>query len=221
MSIEWKNILSNSWQQLSLKPRCPLCERFTVGIFCSDCHRQLEACQLSIAKTTVAGYPFLAWGQYQGILRQALARLKYDQQPRIAQFLGQRLGIAWLETQPNIQRSAVLPIPLHPQRERERGYNQSALIAKGFCHVTGLTLALDGLVRVRATAAQFKLSPPERLANVAQAFQLGSYFTKEAHKESVLLLDDIYTTGATIHSAVETLSQAGLKVTGVTVVAKA
>ncbi len=221
MSFEWQRALFNSLKQLSLRPRCTLCERFAVGVFCPDCQHQLKTCQLSSPLTTIDGFPLLAWGQYQGMLRQALARLKYDQKPKIAQFLGQQLGIAWLETQLNVHHSTVLPIPLHQKREQERGYNQAALIAEGFCHVTGFNLTLNGLVRVRATAAQFKLSPHDRLANVAQAFQLGSYFTKETYGKSVLLLDDIYTTGATIHSAVDTLSQAGLKVSGVAVVAKA
>lgn len=219
--VEVKNALLQSLQQLVLQSRCTMCERFSLGLLCPDCRHQLETCQSAVPLTRVDNRPLFAWGCYQGPLKQLLGRLKYDQQAQIAHLLGQLLGMAWLETQAHQRPSNVIPIPLHEIRQQERGYNQSALIAKSFCQVTGLNLTLNGLVRVRATAAQFKLSPQDRLINVAQAFQLGGGLTKSQCGKSIVLLDDIYTTGATVHSAIEALSQAGFKVSGIAVVAKA
>lgn len=198
-----------------------MCARFSSGLLCPKCSHQLESCKLANSLRLVDDRPLLAWGHYQGLLKKLLARLKYDQQAQIAHLLGQLLGIAWLETQSYHRQSIVIPIPLHKGRQQERGYNQSALIAQSFCQVTGLNLTLNGLVRVRATEAQFKLSAQDRLVNVAQAFQLGSELVKRGRGTTIVLLDDIYTTGATVHSAVETLSQAGFKVSGIAVVAKA
>lgn len=80
---------------------------------------------------------------------------------------------------------------------------------------------LNGLVRVRATAAQFSLSPQDRLTNVSKAFRVGPELAQKSRGSKIVLLDDIYTTGATINSAVETLSQAGFQVVEIVVVAKA
>ncbi|WP_299489780.1 ComF family protein [Acaryochloris sp. IP29b_bin.137] len=212
--------LETLWQMI-LRPRCSMCERFAAGAFCLDCHHQLESCRLSTPIIWVDHKPLLAWGRYQGPLKQALAHLKYDRRPQVGQFLGQKLGVAWLDVKSDRRDLVVVPIPLHHQRERARGYNQSALLAESFCHVTGLALAINRLVRVRDTAAQFSLSPRERFTNVAQAFRLGAYFNSSVCRKSVVLVDDIYTTGATIHSAAETLSQAGIQIYGIAVVAKA
>lgn len=198
-----------------------MCKRFSSGVLCPDCRHKLETCQAAVSLTFADNRPLIAWGHYQGLLKQLLGRLKYDQQAQIAHLLGQLLGIAWLENQSYNRQSIVIPIPLHEGRQQERGYNQSALIAKSFCQVTGLNLTLNGLVRVKATAAQFNLSPQDRLINVAQAFQLGSELAKRGCGKNIVLLDDIYTTGATVHSAVEALNQAGFKVSGIAVVAKA
>ncbi|WP_041659635.1 ComF family protein [Acaryochloris marina] len=216
-----KNGLLQSLQQLVLQSRCAMCQRLSFGLICPDCRRQLETCQLAIPLAFVDMLPLLAWGHYQGPLKQLLGRLKYDQQAQVARLLGQLLGVTWLETQSHHRQPIVVPIPLHKVRQRERGYNQSALIANSFCQFTGLNVMLNGLVRVRATAAQFSLSPQDRLTNVSEAFRVGPELAQKSRGSKIVLLDDIYTTGATINSAVETLSQAGFQVVEIVVVAKA
>jgi len=189
---------------------------------CVDCSHQLAGCQISTAlEVQNDGLPLLAWGHYSGFLKQALAQLKYNQKPEIGQFLGQQLGMMWLASHNHLSRPVVLPIPLHQRREQERGYNQATLIANGFCHVTGLTLISNGLIRRRATQAQFNLTAQERFTNVARAFRLEPTFLRQAYQKPILLLDDIYTTGATIHSATQTLKEADLQVAGTIVVARA
>lgn len=222
MNFDWGKALLSQIQQLGLTPRCPMCERPASDVFCLDCGHQLQGCQIPTTPTVQHnGLPVLAWGKYTGFLKQALAQLKYRQKPEIAQFLGQKLGLAWLATQPQDHHPIVVPIPLHQAREQQRGYNQATLLANSFCHVTGLTLVSKGLVRVRATEAQFHLTSQERFANVAQAFRLGPNFARQTHKKPILLLDDIYTTGATVCSAAQTLRTVGLQISGVAVVAKA
>lgn len=219
--VALKNTLLQSLQQTVVQSRCAMCQRLSFGTICLDCHRQLETCQLAVPLTLVDKRPLLAWGHYQGPLKQLLGRLKYDQQAQVARLLGQLLGVTWLESQSHHRQPAVIPIPLHKVRQKERGYNQSALIAKSFCQFTGLRPMLKGLVRVRATAAQFSLSPLDRLTNVAEAFQVGPELAQKKRASTIMLLDDIYTTGATVDSAVGTLSRAGFQVSEIVVVAKA
>jgi ComF family protein len=220
--LRWGQALFSQLEQLGLHGSCPLCERTTADTFCQDCSRQLKKYQYPQGHVDRSiAPPLLAWGGYEGLLKQALAQLKYNQKTRIAESLGQWLGLAWLKTHLHTDRLTVVPIPLHADRWQQRGYNQAVLIAQSFGHVTGLPLAKQGLVRVRATPAQFNLSRPERFCNLKQAFRLEPDFAKQVGKRSILLVDDIYTTGATATSALQTFQDAGIEVIAIAVVAKA
>lgn len=157
---------------------------------------------------------------YGGILKRAIAALKYENQPQIARPLGQWLAQAWLNSQ-FASKLIVVPIPLHADKLKQRGYNQAALLAESFCDITGLQLQKMGLERIRATEAQFGLSALGREKNLAMAFKLGSGFRREIPAKPILLLDDIYTTGATARSAVQTLRHAGIQVYGLAAIAQA
>jgi ComF family protein len=206
-----------------LKSNCPLCQRPTSAEFCQECYRQLQKCSLSNPSFLWhEPLPVFAWGTYRSILKRAIAAMKYENQPQIARLFGQWLGEAWLLHSPKCtQRIIVVPIPLHADKEKERGYNQAALIARGFCLTTGLQLQLNGLERMRETKAQYTLSASEREKNLAQAFRLGKGFRHYNSNCQVLLIDDIYTTGATAKSATVTLRQAEIKVLGLATTALA
>jgi ComF family protein len=167
------------------------------------------------------------WGRYQDALKRAIAALKYDNQPQIARSLGQWLGRSWLNSSTScinsrtIQGLIVVPIPLHAARQQQRGYNQAELLAESFCRWTRLPLQRHGLARVRATEAQFALLAGQRESNLENAFKISPTFQKPSSTRVILLLDDIYTTGATVRSAAQTLQQAGIKVAGVVAVAQA
>lgn len=111
--------------------------------------------------------------------------------------------------------------PTPPQQTKKRGYNQAALIAQSFCQTTGLKFKLNGLERVRETKAQFGLSVSEREQNLAAAFAVGKELRRSPPTFPVLLVDDIYTTGATAAAAVQTLSQCGITVSGLVALATA
>ncbi len=114
---------------------------------------------------------------------------------------------------------------MHLDKQRQRGFNQAELIARSFCRHTGLPLLAQGLQRTQATQAQFELSPAERQRNVAQAFAIGpTLHQKRRQKRNpppVLLLDDIYTTGATIGAIAQVLTAAQIPIAGIVVVAQA
>jgi len=163
-----------------------------------------------------------SWGVYSGSLKRAIAVMKYENQPQIAQPLGQWLGETWLLNSPmGHQKPVVVPIPLHISKQKKRGYNQAALLAQSFCQTTGLKFKLNGLERVRETKAQFGLSASEREKNLAAAFVVGQEFRRRPPAFPVLLVDDIYTTGATAAAAVQTLRQCGIAVSGLVALATA
>lgn len=207
---------------LFLESNCPLCQRPTSKEFCQDCARQLQRCQISHPNSLWQGQlPVFAWGVYGGTLKRAIAALKYENQRQLARPLGYWLAQAWLNSQLASTRLIVVPIPIHPEKQKQRGYNQAALLAQSFCEITGLKLQQIGLERIRGTAAQFGLSVSEREKNLAMAFQVGSGFRRHHPASPVLLLDDIYTTGATARSAAQTLQQHGITVYGVVALAQA
>jgi ComF family protein len=160
-----------------------------------------------------------AWGAYGGMLKRAIALMKYENHPEIARPLGEWLGEAWMLNLPQINcQPVVVPIPLHPHKLKQRGYNQALLIAESFCDTTNLKLKPNGLERVRETKAQYGLTVSERQKNLAEAFYLGRDF-RYPTDTPVLIIDDIYTTGATARSAVQLLHEHNVPVYGLVTVA--
>ena len=209
-----------SFLNLFLQSSCPLCQRPAEGELCKYCHRHLQNSELDNPSQLWYGeLPIFAWGAYGGILKRAIAALKYENQPQLSRPLGHWLGKAWIASiaSNGTKNLTVLPIPLHPTRRKQRGFNQAELLAKSFCEYTGLPMQPAGLERVRDTKAQFGLSPSEREQNLADAFRLGKGF--HGHRHPVLLLDDIYTSGATARAAAKTLRQQGIRVYGLVAVA--
>lgn len=203
---------------LFLECRCPLCDRSTATEFCLDCTKQLQRCQLTHHNILDRQLPVFVWGNYQGTLKRAIAALKYENQPQIARPLGVWLAKAWLNSPLATDRAIVIPIPLHVNKQKQRGYNQAVLIAESFCSVTGLKLQL-GLIRQKDTQAQFNLSGRQREQNLDKAFTLDNKFSYQRPTNPVLLLDDIYTTGATARFAAQTLQSVGIDVYGIVAIA--
>ena len=204
---------------LFLERYCPLCHRSTPKEFCHDCTKQLQKCQLENRGKLDEQLPIFVWGNYHGTLKRAIAALKYENQPQIARPLGNWLAEAWLNSPYATSQVIVVPIPLHVNRQQQRGYNQATLIAKSFCSFTGLKLHQFGLIRQKDTTAQFNLSSLQREQNLNMAFTLGADFSRQRPFKSVLLLDDIYTTGATARLATQVLQQAGITVSGMVAIA--
>jgi ComF family protein len=195
-----------SWLDIFLESKCPLCERSTSGVICPTCQRQLQQCRLPHPYQQAA-LPIMAWGEYGGALKRAIASLKYENHPQLARPLGQWLAQSWLSAKLPLKNSiVVVPIPMHPDKVAQRGFNQAELIAQSFCETTGLPLKRHGLARIQATEAQFKLSPQAREQNLAGVFALGKDFLRQHPTETVLLIDDIYTTGATVLTPPSTVS---------------
>jgi competence protein ComFC len=141
---------------------------------------------------------------FEGPLRQALHSLKYKRDIILADTLAQVLAEAWRTYA--VPGDLVLPVPLSGPRLRERGYNQAALLARGFAELAGLAYTLKGAARVRHTLSQVGLSAARRRENLAGAF-MGKPETVAGR--AVILIDDVCTTGATLRSCAEALMAAG------------
>lgn len=139
-------------------------------------------------------------------LREAVHALKYNGMRVLAEPLGEILADYWrLAVLPS---SIVVPVPLHEARLRQRGYNQSFLLAQSFAARVSLPVDSRALVRRRNTRCQVELSSAERRVNVAGAFWCRS---GALAGERVLLIDDVLTTGATLEACASALLDAGAK----------
>ena len=136
--------------------------------------------------------------------------------------MGYWLAEAWLNSplHDRPKKLTVIPIPLHQKRLQERGFNQAELIAKSFCQLTSYRLQAKGLERMRDTQAMFGLNSLEREKNLRNAFRLGKDLQKHRPNSSVLLIDDIYTTGTTVTEAANLLRSQKISVLGVGAIAK-
>jgi ComF family protein len=147
--------------------------------------------------------------------RQAVHGLKYGGFPRIADDLAAAMGSVRPTTDESL---ALIPIPLARKRLRERGYNQSEKLARALARQWRIPVVVDVLVRTRETPTQTALTPGTRLANVRAAFAVANVQCPMINDHwTLIIVDDVFTTGATLAEAARALEQAGAtRVMGVT-----
>ena len=138
-------------------------------------------------------------------LREAVHALKYEGLRKLAEPLADLLAAGWPYFAATID--VIVPVPLHVARLRQRGYNQALLLAKELGNRLGLPLETTCLKRSVDTRSQVGLSPAERWENVRDAFDCAADALRGV---SVLLIDDVYTTGATLEACAWALLQAGV-----------
>lgn len=198
---------------------CPKCERSLprhLPPFCSLCARPLSDKASGPAPTRLcaacARSPLAIDGirsafAYEGAVRQGILSLKYHGVRSLARPLGMHLA-GYLQANP-LPVDAIVPVPLHPRRLRDRGYNQSTLLAEVVAGITGLALLEKALARVKDTPAQVRsASAAERRRNVQGAFKAAE---EEVKALRLLVVDDVCTTGSTLEACSLALRAAGAK----------
>ena len=216
----------------SLVPRrCPVCAARASHGFCADCRQLLpwimtgcEICGAALYEVGVCGgcqarrpyydhavIPF----KYRAPVSEQIHTLKYRQQLRHADALGaiicQRV---WKD--PCAAPDVLIPVPLHPRRLRERGFNQALEIARRVGGELGVEVSHSLLARIRNTVPQVGLGKIERRRNVRGAFKAARPL-RHAH---VALVDDVVTSGSTVNAAARALKRAGVETVSVWAAAK-
>ncbi len=187
-------------------PACALCGQllfssafeFSDGL-CGECR-----------KTEPPFTRALAYGSYEGGLRELIHLLKYERVRPAAGVLGRMLGEAIQELGAEFQNALVVPVPLHPAKLRQRGFNQAEEIARAALkslHSDRLRLACNLLERRRPTVSQTGLTISQRRENVRGAFHVQA--SEKLDAADVLLVDDVFTTGTTACECARILRRAG------------
>lgn len=205
---------------------CPSCQSkiaLNRPPFCQKCSRHLKGPHPSpLCQDCVQFHPAFdfAWSAclFQEPLRSLLHQFKYHQKTQMRHLLVHLMN-TFISTQhlDIAQFDALLPIPLHATRKRERGYNQSALLAQGLAREWQIPLAKHILKRTQPTPSQTHLHQKERWTNLHEAFTMKPFTSLKGR--SILIIDDLLTTGATTSHAAKVLKQAGAKTVGVLTVA--
>jgi competence protein ComFC len=188
---------------------CDSCQMSTIILgddICPKCGNPQtadNACQ-NCSSLSPAFFFLRSWAIYHGPLREAIHRLKYQQDIALGEIFSRpmiellaRLG--W-------RVDLVLPVPLSQERYQQRGYNQAGLLARPVALALNIPYQPRALERWRNTDSQVGLSAEQRITNVAGAFKASRRLVKDC---SILVIDDVTTTGATINSCAEALLQAG------------
>jgi len=189
--------------------KCLFCRKVLDNLCVIACEKCEKSAALGhdIGDGTFAniGNVHIAYSYDEEAVRYAVMRFKYEGKRLLVRAMAQGIFERVGELDEGFADFLVC-VPLHENRLKERGYNQSALLAAELSRLYGLP-AYDGMLRTRDTAKQFELSPAERAANVAGAFALKEGF--DIVGKSVLLVDDILTTGATAMECAKVLMEAG------------
>jgi ComF family protein len=152
-------------------------------------------------------------GEYEGVLQTLIRNFKYDGQFALSETAVELMTKSFPPEYVSID--LFVPVPLHSKRLRERGFNQSELIAKGLARNIHIPSASKLLIRSKHTTPQATLKRAERLQNMKHAFALNQAIWGKVQEtktiSSVLLIDDVSTTGTTLAACAEVLKKAGVK----------
>lgn len=138
-------------------------------------------------------------------MQTIIHQLKYKGNKEIGVYLGKLLGTTLLEEPDFNSIDKIIPIPLHKQKEKKRGYNQSEFIAKGMAQSMSKQIDTLSLTRIIDTSTQTRKTRYNRWENVSSIFQLNN--EEELSGKHILLVDDVITTGSTIEAAAQLLSK--------------
>jgi len=217
--------------QFFLPPQCPCCEKFSEEGrqgFCSSCLSQIRWIEPPFC--SICGIPFIsrevethpcgvcvthrryfkmarALGAFEGSLQEAIHRWKYEGKtyltPFLAEWMAEGLNRYW---EPG-SLDLLIPVPLHTRRLRERGFNQALLLVKALSRRTGIPYRKRILQKKKSTIPQVNLSGMEREKALRGTFHVIE--KEELSGQWVLLIDDVYTTGATVNECSKALLKGG------------
>ncbi|MDH7498813.1 MAG: ComF family protein [candidate division NC10 bacterium] len=200
-------ICGSCWDAIQVieGPICPRC-----GIPFPSAESQAFASDFLCGSCRLQEPPFhqaRSVGYYEGTLREAIHLFKFGRREEMGRHLGALMVDHFPAEWEDFGLDLIVPIPLHPRRRRQRGFNQSLILGEALARAFDLRLHGRLLSRARPTLPQSDLPLSEKFANLKGAFEVRR--TEEMEGKNILLVDDIYTSGATAQEASKTLLKAG------------
>ncbi|HEX2924829.1 MAG TPA: ComF family protein [Ruminiclostridium sp.] len=198
-------------------PRCALCNTILkVGVpiyICNKCAEEMGYYKNYIGSLNLPGRMqnycdgMICVGSYSGSLKNSLKRFKFGNKPSYYRTFGKLLTMKIQNTPQMVCFDMIVPVPMHKERQKQRGYNQAGLMAEQASRILGLPCEENLLIKVKASKSQSVLSRSERLINLEDAFKVVD--NKLLQGKNILLIDDILTTGSTVNQCCKALKAAG------------
>jgi ComF family protein len=211
----------NAFLNFVYPPLCLSCQRLLEhgsDFVCPDCWNSIrvatrestlftETAEKLVASGVVDDLVSLYVFEKEGVFQVVVHNLKYAGVQELGLELGRRLGQSFVDN--GISADAIIPVPLHRRKLRERGYNQAELIARGVSEVSKVPVRCDLVRRKKYTKTQTVLTLEERRRNMEQAFEIAPMKSSEARGKKFVLIDDVITTGSTIVACASALRASG------------
>lgn len=182
------------------QPACRKCGKEVLAEsaeYCFDCTRHKRSFDYGIA--------LLNYGKVE---KESMIKIKYKNKREYLDFYAEAISIRYQKILLRMNAEALIPIPVHPSRKRQRGFNQAEILADQISLRLGIPVWKETLLRNKKTEPQKKLDAVQRLKNLEQAFVVQQDLKQV---QSVILVDDIYTTGSTMEACTRALKAAGVK----------
>lgn len=181
------------------KKKCYFCKHSDECVrMCSKCYESLEHLRPEVNRIVQSKNIYCA-GVYDKNLQKLIRGLKYHNQRELAKYLAKFMYEYWLliDGKSNFQ---VVPVPIYKTREKKRKYNHMNLVAEEFCNLSGCTLNIDLIKRIKNTKPQYNLKKHERENNLKNAFEVDE---SNLLPMKILIIDDICTTGSTFEEMIK------------------
>ena len=194
--------------------KCVICDCSKDGkILCKNCLKTVKILPC-FAHTVINGVEIYSVSIYDGVLRKLIHKLKFDHKKDVAKILAGFLSEYYnsAEKFKNFHKDFVLiPVPTNKINIKERGYNNVFEVVKEFSELVKIPYAKNILIKIKDTKPQYKLCAKKRKENISGCFDINLKEYKKYKDKKVLIIDDIYTTGATLEVIIQTFKKYGIK----------
>ncbi len=181
----------------------PVCKKCGKEVFSSDIEYCFDC--MKHKRTFEYGRALIDYDEYA---KNSMAKIKYKNKREYLDFYGDAISLRYEKIIRRMGACGLVPVPVHPSRKKERGFNQAEILACRIGERLEIPVFPDMLVRNKKTMPQKALNPTERLKNLEEAFLPGKMV---GGLENVILIDDIYTTGSTVEACTRVLKKSGIR----------
>lgn len=193
---------------------CPDCVRvlsFVKDPVCKKCGKELFSSDMEYCFDCVKHKRTFEYGRalinYDEQAKTSMVKIKYKNKREYLDFYGDAISLRYEKMIRRMESGGLVPVPVHPSRKKERGFNQAEILAQKIGAKLNIPVFPDMLVRNKKTIPQKALNPTERLKNLEEAFMPGKIVPGV---KNVILIDDIYTTGSTVEACTRVLKKSGI-----------